>query len=188
MDPKKRWREAILEQRRQLDPRFVREASEKIESLFLSLEEFNLAERMGLYAAFKNEAETAGIFGKAHALRKEIYYPAVDSKTKEIRFYRVKNLKELGHGFAGILEPKKRAHYLANINFLNLIVVPGVAFDLKGNRLGFGQGYYDKLLEPFHGKRVAFAYEFQIADTLPSQLRDQRMDVIVTEERVIRII
>jgi len=187
MDPKQRWRETILEQRSLLDPRFVRDASEKIESLFLSLEEFNLAERVGLYASFKNEVETTDLFGKAHALRKELYYPAVDSKTKEIHFYCVKSLKELALGFAGILEPKKRTHSLSDINFLNLIVVPGVAFDLKGNRLGFGQGYYDKLLEPFHGKRVAFAYEFQITDHLPSQPRDQRMDVIVTEERVIRI-
>lgn len=188
MDPKKRWRETILEQRKQLDPRFVREASEKIGDLFVSLEEFNLAERVGLYSAFRNEVETADLFAKAHALRKEVYYPAVDPTSKEIRFYRVKNLKELGPGFSGILEPKKRTHYLRDINFLNLIVIPGVAFDTKGNRLGFGHGYYDKLLEPFHGKRVAFAYEFQITDLLPSQPRDQRVDIIITEERVIRVV
>lgn len=188
MDPKAQWRQTILEKRQQLDPRFVRDASEKIEDSFLSLEEFNLAERVGLYSAFRNEVETAGIFAKAHAFRKEVYYPAVDKGTKEIRFYRVKSLKDLEAGFGGILEPKKKSHALKNTNFLNLIVVPGIAFDKMGSRIGFGLGVYDKLLAPFRGKRVALAYEFQICDLLPVLTRDQRMDIIVTEERMLRII
>ncbi len=188
MDSKKQWRQTILEKRQQLDPRFVREASEKIESAFLSLEEFNLAERVGLYSAFCNEVETVGIFAKAHAFRKEVYYPAVDKNTQEICFYRVKSPKDLEAGFGGILEPKKKTHPLKNVNFLNLIVIPGIAFDKMGNRIGFGHGFYDKLLAPFRGKRVALAYEFQICDSLPAQTRDQRMDIIVTEERVLRIV
>lgn len=188
MDPKAQRRQAVLEKRQHLDPHFVHEASHKVQLSFFSLEEFNLCERLGLYASFKNEVETVAIFAKAHALRKEVYYPAVDPKTNTIEFYRVKSMGDLKVGFAGILEPEKRVHPLRDINFLNVIVVPGVAFDKKGNRIGFGKGYYDQLLTGFQNKKVALAYEFQICDSLPAQPTDQKVDVIVTEERLLRII
>ncbi|OGQ04678.1 MAG: 5-formyltetrahydrofolate cyclo-ligase [Deltaproteobacteria bacterium RIFCSPLOWO2_01_44_7] len=188
MDSKTQWRQELLDKRNNLDSNFVREASRKIERHLLLLEEFNLAERIGLYSACRNEVETQNLFTKAHVSRKEVFYPAVNPKTKEIHFYRIKNLNELEPGYAGILEPKKRAHPLSDINFLNLIVVPGVAFDKKGNRIGFGHGFYDRLLKPYRGKRIAFAYEFQIVDSLPSQPRDERVDVIVSEERILRIV
>ena len=188
MDPKTQLRQTILDKRKHLDAEFVREASRKIVSQFLSLEEFNLCERLGLYSSCNNEVETKGIFQKAHPLRKEIFYPAVEPQTHQIHFHPVKSLRELKAGFAGILEPLHRAHYLTDINYLSLIVVPGVVFDKKGNRIGYGQGYYDQLLQPFKGKRVALCYEFQICDAIPSQPRDQRVDIIVTEERIVRII
>jgi len=188
MDSKTQWRLDLLAKRSQLNLDFVREASQRACQHLFALEEFVLAERLGIYSAFHNEIETAGIFTKAHALRKEIFYPAVDPQSKEIHFYRVRRLSELQPGYAGILEPSKRAHYLSDINYLNLVIVPGLAFDKKGNRIGFGHGYYDRFLNPFRGKRVALAYEFQICDSLPSQPRDQRVDIIVTEERILRIV
>lgn len=187
MDPKTQLRRAVLEKRKQLDPEFIREASKKILSHFLSLEEFLLSERIGLYAACNNEVETRAIFQKAHPLRKEIFYPAVDARTHEVRFHPVKHLRDLKPGFSGIPEPVQRSHHLKDINYLGLIVVPGVVFDTNGNRIGYGKGYYDRLLQPFRGKRVALAYEFQITDAIPSQPRDQRVDIIVTEERIVRI-
>lgn len=156
-------------------------------SKVFSLEEFNLADRLGLYAAFNNEIQTDGIFSKSHALRKEIFYPAVNPKTKEIHFYRVHALKDLKAGFSGILEPDKSRYPLTNLNLLNVIIIPGVAFDKKGNRIGFGEGYYDRLLEKFKGKKIALAYDFQVVETLPSTARDQRVDMIVTEERIIKV-
>lgn len=188
MDSKTQWRQKTLEKRKNLDPHFVRDASLKVLWQILSLEEFLLAERIGLYAACHHEIETAPLFSKAHSLRKEIFYPAVDSKNQKVHFYRVRSLKELEPGYARILEPSKRTHPLRDVNFLNMIVIPGVAFDKKGNRIGFGLGFYDKLLETYRGRRIALAYEFQLCDSLPSQPKDQRVDVIVTEERILRII
>ncbi len=185
MDPKTQRRQVVLEKRQQLKPDFVREASHRIARQFFSLEEFTLAERLGLYAAFRNEVETAEIFSKAHALRKEIYYPAVSPQGEAISFYRVRSPQELQPRYAGILEPDPKHHPLANINFLNLIVVPGVAFDKQGNRLGFGGGYYDRLLEKFKGCKIALAFDFQVAAELPKTPKDQQVDIIVTEERII---
>lgn len=188
MDSKTKWRQTILAKRQQLDPQFIHEASAQIAQRFFSLEEFQLAERIALYAAFRNEVETASIFQKSHALRKELFYPAVDAAQEAVRFYRVQNLKELAPGYRGILEPVKKTQPLSRLNFLNMIVVPGVVFDVKGNRIGFGLGYYDRILEKFKGVRVALAFDFQVCDALPIHNKDQRMDMIVTEERILKII
>lgn len=186
MDSKQKWRQAILEQRKKLTAAETAQASRKIISRFFALEEVRLAERLGLYAAFQNEVATAPIFTRAHALRQEIYYPAVDRSTQTLSFYRVRDLKELKPGFAGILEPDTGGNRLARIDYLNLIVVPGVAFDRRGVRLGRGEGYYDRLLAGYHGLKIGLAYEFQVVEELPAGPSDQRLDLVITEERVLK--
>lgn len=188
MDPKTQWRQKLLALRKQLQPEQVEEASERIATKFFSLEEVRLADRLGLYAAFQNEIQTEKIFLQAHALRKEIYFPAVDPETKNLELYRVRHWNELKPGFAGILEPSARRHPLRNINYLNVIVVPGVVFDRKGNRIGFGHGFYDRLLAAYPGIKIALAYDFQLVEALPVTPRDQRLDLILTEERIIKIV
>lgn len=188
MDSKLKWREETLQKRRQLQEEFIRDASYKIATHLFALEEFRLAERIALYAPVRGEVDTSRIFKQAHDFRKEIYYPSVHTEEEAIRFYRVQRLEDLAQGYAGILEPPKVRHPLSNINYLNIIIVPGVCFDSRGNRLGYGKGYYDRLLKGYNGKRVALAYDFQVCDVLPSQEKDERVDIVVTEERVLRII
>lgn len=188
MDPKTQWRQKILIQRKQLHREQAVEASARIASKFFSLDEVNGAERIGLYAAFCNEVATEPIFLKAHALRKEIYFPAVHRETNQIQMFRVRHWSELKKGYCGILEPAARRHPLKNIDYLNVVVVPGVAFDRRGSRIGFGQGFYDRWLKDYHGTKVALAYDFQVVASLPVTPKDQRLDIIVTEERIIKII
>ncbi|MBI4125365.1 MAG: 5-formyltetrahydrofolate cyclo-ligase [Deltaproteobacteria bacterium] len=186
MDPKQTWRQALLEKRNQLTDAEAAQAARKIAGRFFGLEEVRLAERFGLYAAFQKEVATDKIFAKAHALRQEIYYPAVDSKPKTLIFYRVRDLKELKPGFAGIPEPDRAGNRLRTIDYLNLIVVPGIAFDRQGNRLGRGEGYYDRLLSGYHGLKIGLAYEFQVVETLPASPKDRRVDFVITEERILK--
>lgn len=186
MEKKPEWRRHILQKRLGLSPGFIREASRKIASRLFSLDEFGLCVKIGLYAPFRNEADSGPVFQKASTTRREIFYPAVDPATKEILFYRVRRLSDLKPGFAGIPEPR-RNHPLSDINYLDLLLVPGVAFDRHGNRLGYGAGYYDRLLKSFRGSRIALAYEFQVCDELPAESRDENVDLIVTEERIVRV-
>lgn len=187
MDPKTQWRQVILEKRQHLKLDFVEEASHKIARKLFALEDFTFAERLALYANFRNEVATSEIFSEAHALRKEIYYPAVRASKEDLLFCRVNALQELGPGYAGILEPSPKLYPLSNLNYLNLIVVPGLVFDKQGNRIGFGGGYYDRLFQKFKGRKIALAFDFQVVDKLPITPRDQRVDGIVTEERIIKI-
>lgn len=186
MDPKTQWRKTWLAKRQQLTADFVRTASRRIAHRLFGLEALILAERIGLYAAFQKEVETAELFAKANALRKEIYYPKVDRKQNRLRYYRVHALSELQPGFAGILEPA-RGHPLTNLDYLDGLVVPGIVFDKRGHRLGFGGGYYDRLLAGYHGRKVALAFDFQLVESLPATVWDERVDVIITEERIIQI-
>lgn len=188
MDAKAKLRERILGERRLLDVAFVAEASAKAQKLLLSMEEFRVAERIALYAAFDNEIDTQELFRRASSARKAIFFPVVDPKTKQIRFSKIHHWKDLRPGYGGILEPVQPLQTLKDVNDLQMILVPGVAFDLKGHRLGFGAGYYDRVLTGYRGKRIGMAYEFQMMESLPWTPTDQNVDWIVTEERIVRAV
>ena len=99
-------------------------------------------------------------------------------------FFEVRSMEDLAEGAFHILEPKDGCE---KVNWPEAcVLVPGIAFDEKGRRLGKGGGYYDKFFaeEPDHGT-IALAYEFQIADEIPAEEHDQPVEHIVTENRII---
>ena len=75
---------------------------------------------------------------------------------------------------------------MRDVNSLDALVVPGVAFDLSGGRMGMGGAYYKELLKSFRGHRIALAYDFQVVSKLPMAVGDHDVDWIVTEKRLIR--
>lgn len=160
-----------------------------IENILFNLQEFLTAKAILLYASFRSEVSTPGIILKSLAMKKRILLPKVDSKNSFLKLYEIQNLAELLPGFAGIPEPDLPDSRLASIDDSDVAVIPGAVFDLSGNRIGYGAGYYDILLAS-RKKRfplVALAYEEQIVHPIPSEKHDVRVDVIVTDKRVIRI-
>lgn len=175
--------QATLEE---LTPEEVERLSLEVQHRVLSMQEFRTALRVGLYAAFKNEIRTDVIFTESDRHRKEAYFPAVERQAGILEFYRITHLEDLRPNPEGFLEPSIKQSRLRNINTLNVLIVPGVAFDLEGRRMGYGKGYYDKCLQEFRGKRIALAYDFQVLSALPQALKSRMVDWIVTEKRVIR--
>ena len=175
----------MLATRRELKQEFVNEASRAIQKRVLMMEEFRTALRIGLYTPYDNEVRTDVLFTEGDKNRKELYYGAVDEKQDRLLFHRIYELKDLNLDADGIYEPTGAIRKLRDVNTLETLVVPGVAFDLHGGRLGFGKGLYDKCLLEFRGRRIALAYEFQIVPELPVAARGQKVDWIVTESRVI---
>lgn len=171
---------------RELAPDFVNESSEAIQKRVLLMEEFRVSLRIGLYAPMSGEVLTENIFVQADRHRKEVYFPMVDEAAGALTFCRVTDLDELKPGYAGILEPSIAHSRLRQLNALDVLIVPGVAFDLHGGRMGYGKGYYDDCLLGYRGKRVALAFDFQIVSELPRGVRGRKVDWIVTEKRVIR--
>ena len=185
MESKLQLYNRMMATRRELASDFVAESSFASQKRILLMEEWRTALRVGLYAPFDNEVKTDFLFTEGDKHRKELYFPAVDEKNERLMFYRITDLKDLKPGYAGIDEPTGGIRKLRDVNTLEAVIVPGVAFDLHGGRLGFGKGFYDRCLLEFRGRRIALAYEFQIVPDLPTVVRGQKVDWIVTESRVI---
>jgi 5-formyltetrahydrofolate cyclo-ligase len=96
----------------------------------------------------------------------------------------IKSLDELSPGTFGILEPAGEKGI--SPEEIDLVVVPGVAFDKRGNRMGYGAGYYDSFLPKLRPevKKVAVAFEIQVTDSLPAEEHDVKMDLIITENTI----
>jgi 5-formyltetrahydrofolate cyclo-ligase len=192
---KKRLREKLLKQRNAIpsDLKVQKEAS--IESRLLALDIFQKSESVLMYVSFRSEVDTTGYLKDIIKLGKKLILPVVDSRHKVLKLYELKDMSELVPGYMGIPEPGIRRYRRATLKDIDLVIIPGTGFDLKGNRLGYGGGYYDRLLSyeskqlaqvEKHIPTVALAFEEQIGEEIPAEPHDIKVDMIVTDERLIQ--
>jgi 5-formyltetrahydrofolate cyclo-ligase len=140
----------------------------------------------------KNEVDLRALDARFRAENKAIYYPAIPELGPEatepprMTFRRVAHLESMLERGLGFLDPGPDA---PEAERLDVIIVPGLAFDGNGNRLGYGAGYYDRALPRFRPPAIAIgvAFAFQLAPDLPATENDVPVDVIVTDDRVIAI-
>jgi 5-formyltetrahydrofolate cyclo-ligase len=161
-----------------------------IKENFLSLPEYKSAHKVLFFASFRSEVDTFPLIRKSLEDGKKVFLPKVDREKKKLDIYEVKSLSDLKKGYLGIPEPP--AGTPENPRHCDIIIFPGAAFDPEGGRLGYGGGYYDKLLSgESKGKRpryIALAYEEQVMSApLPLEKHDMKVDAIVTDKRVIRV-
>lgn len=145
-----------------------------IKDKLFSSAEFKNARMILFYASFDGEVDTFEMMQEAKRQDKTIVLPVILESQKKIIPSQVSDLnRELEIGPYGIKQPKKSFLRPVDFDHIDLVIVPAVAFDKKGNRLGRGKGYYDRLLNqiPPHIPTVGLAFAFQILDTLP-QLAD----------------
>ena len=97
--------------------------------------------------------------------------------------------KDLAPGYYGIPEPDPRKSLRVDAREIDAAVIPGSVFDVRGGRLGYGGGYYDRFLvyDAPRAKRVGLAFEMQLVERVPVQPHDQPLDILVTEERIVNI-
>lgn len=160
--------------------------SQLIRQRVLQFSPYVLSSSVALYSPKGNEVATEEI--RDHALRagKKLFYPKV-ATGENCRLIQVESAAELAPGRYGILEPTAERTMTEKDRNGLVLFVPGIAFDLQGNRLGRGGGWYDRILGlSGPGPRVvALAYEFQIAEELPAEEWDRKVHHIITEKRVI---
>jgi 5-formyltetrahydrofolate cyclo-ligase len=140
------------------------------------------------YMAFDHEVLTDGLIRQAMASGKQMVLPMVQADRQGLALYVIEELeRDVAPGYCGILEPQPQRTRVVAPETLDLALVPGVAFDLRGGRLGFGVGFYDRLLSqlPRDIPTVGLAFDFQVIPQLPSQPHDVMLAAIVTESRVI---
>ena len=135
-----------------------------------------------LYSPLKSETDTAVIAKAALADGKQVVYPVTDESGRIVPV-EVSADTEFKRGGFGIYEPCGDAYE----GPIDLVILPGVAFDREGGRLGFGKGCYDALLADIDAYKIGLCYEVQLTDELPMEEHDVRMDMIVTECETIEI-
>lgn len=185
---KKSLRQELLQIRSDLTELAVKEYSQHITERVLSLLEYQKASTIMLYLDFRNEVRTEEIIQQALAQGKRVVVPITDTKNvrlipSELRHYP----EDLAQGTWGILEPKPECIRPIKPQEIDLVLVPGVGFDRRGNRLGYGGGFYDRfipLLSPAV-KLVALAFEVQLREQVYAQEHDQLMDFVITENETI---
>ncbi|WKZ33599.1 MAG: 5-formyltetrahydrofolate cyclo-ligase [Thermodesulfobacteriota bacterium] len=187
-------RSELLEKRRRLPFEEVRRLSTMVGKRFLSSGYYRESRRVALYSSFGNEVLTDDIFAAAMRDGKEVFYPRIVrpggvecgfENARRLRFFRVRSLDELSTGSYELSEPPA-GNQASDASGLDLIVVPGVAFDERGGRLGFGKGYYDAALASANCPKIALAYDFQVLKVnIPLEPHDVPVSAIVTEKRVI---
>ncbi len=184
---KKDLRFELLKLRGEVAPALSRKWSEWAQMHLLGSLCYLSSLRIALYAAFNNEVDTRLVFERALQEGKIPAFPRVIGSGKMI-FLKVDDYRKMRPNRFGILEPGPESEELA-LPELDLVVVPGVAFDRRGYRLGLGGGYYDRILPGLKplAITVGFAYMFQVREALPADERDQSVKRLVTEQGFIKL-
>ena len=178
---KQNIRKEFLVQRKQLDVATYLRLSLLVQQRIIASKGFAGAKSIGLYSPVNCEVATAQIDASARELGIQVCYPRVVGK--KLEFVVTESLEHLVAGSFGVAEPT--AGKCIEVSSLDLLVVPGVAFNLAGYRLGYGGGYYDRLLAGQRNKTLTAGlfFESQLCKQLPVEAHDQQLDFIVTESQ-----
>ncbi|UCE85559.1 MAG: 5-formyltetrahydrofolate cyclo-ligase [Deltaproteobacteria bacterium] len=183
---KRALRREFIALRRAVDVESARRAALRVSERVVATPEFRTAPRVALYAACGGELDTRPIFDAAAG--KLRLFPRARSGSA-LCFVPVETWTELVPGELGVLEPPPGSTAVA-LDPRDLVLVPGVAFDRAGHRLGRGGGYYDRTFVPAGAGQPALfglAFDFQLVDALPSGPHDRGVDAVVTEAALVRI-
>jgi len=181
LEDKNDIRKKILKRRDSLAEEDIQEKSRRIKEILFSLPRFISAKNILFYASFRSEVRTDIMITEA-LNRKNVFLPKVFER--ELKIFEIKDIGELKKGFCGILEPitERLLVELANIE---LAIIPGVCFDKMGFRIGYGGGYYDRLIPKLSCKKIGLAFSLQIIDEIPHSPLDAKVDKIITEDGII---
>lgn len=180
---KKDIRSDVKAKRKEASSDEIHKKSQKIFESFVSLKEYQDAAAVLAYVDCKNEVETSQVIRQCWKEGKIVAVPKVFGKI--MKFYEIHSFEDLEEGYYGIREPKHEG--LKEIDRPDAVMIlPGVAFDKKKHRVGYGGGFYDRYLEEHPDlTKIAFAFEFQIYDCVPHEVFDIQPEKIVTEKRII---
>jgi|Deesub1362A_J573_1020465.scaffolds.fasta_scaffold00069_120 5-formyltetrahydrofolate cyclo-ligase len=186
MDRKRELRTEILKTRSALGPAEVARASAAVTRRVLDLPAFRESRALLAYVDVRNEVRTGALIRAALAGGKRVAVPVTDRERRELTPALIGIYPEgLTPGAYGIPEP--RNYEEIPLGELDCILIPGVAYDYQGYRLGFGGGYYDRFLPRVrhHAVLIGLAYDFQVCRTVYPEPHDQPVHFVVTERRIL---
>lgn len=186
MQTKEDIRIEMKKRRQELSEQEAAEKSRKICEDIVALPIYKQTEVLYLYSAIQKEVNLSFLLETAWEQGKITAFPKVtgQGEEKEMKFYRISSYSELSSGFRGILEPTAEEVVEAD----GLLIVPGLAFDLEKNRIGYGGGFYDKYIQRRRQQQkedyiIGVCYERQMTALLPKEDTDRKVQTIITEVR-----
>lgn len=184
---KENLRNNILQKRNMLTDSEIIIKSKKITNTILKMNEFKESEFILFYISYASEVNTHELIKQCLLKGKKIVVPVVIYSENKLILSELNSWNHLEKGAYNILEPKSEFLKEAYIESIDLMFIPGIVFDIFGNRIGHGKGYYDRLLTSTNKALcIGLAYELQIVENVPVEAHDIKVDRIITEKRVIK--
>ncbi len=193
-EEKRALRRAMAEQRDALSAESRTEMAMRAAELVADLSETRAARTVAGFVSTRSEIDTQPLLDLLRNRGIDVVLPRVSTGLlpPRLRFHRVDTREDLVFGIFGLLEPRQDAPEVP-AHEIDLFMVPGLAFDRGGTRVGYGGGYYDELAayvrahpDATSARFVGFGFDFQVVDACPGGEWDVPLDVVVTNERVIR--
>lgn len=188
MEEKKALRKDVLSRRDQLSWEEVEMFSERIADRLFSLPEYRAARTIMYFLNFGKEVMTLKMVPQTLEHGKRVVTPKTVHKERRMILSEIYDVTEdLAPGLWDIPEPKPDKLRPLDAGEIDFVVVPGVAFDESGNRLGYGGGYYDRFFTELRTgvPLVAVTFEVQLLQTVPVAPWDRQVDMVITEKRLI---
>jgi 5-formyltetrahydrofolate cyclo-ligase len=185
---KSQIREEIAQKFAALSAKEIAEKTEAIENRLFDFANFLESKITLLYVNNEHEVLTENIIKRAYAYNKIVVLPAYKAENFEMELKKVDDIeKDLVPGPRDILQPDESRCKDVPIDKIDIAIIPAVALDEKGGRIGSGKGYYDRLIPrlAITTRKVALAFEAQIVPQIPIESHDRHVDIIITENRVI---
>ncbi|MFO7736529.1 MAG: 5-formyltetrahydrofolate cyclo-ligase [bacterium] len=191
MSDGKTIRKEKLELRNALTDDEKKNKSDSIIEKIIDFDEIKSAKNVFIYVHFRSEVRTVELIDKLMKMNKRISVPITDVQQKRINAVHITDMsKDLVPGYCNIPEPHPDILHgnITEPENLDVVILPGSVFDMRGGRMGYGGGYYDRFLEKIpYATRIGLAYEVQIVDEIALQPHDELLDYTVTEERIIEV-
>tara|TARA_Y100000310_G_scaffold345795_1_gene470055 strand:+ start:2411 stop:2956 length:546 start_codon:yes stop_codon:yes gene_type:complete len=178
-----------LQLRNTLNPAELEEKSTQIQKNLFELPEYTNSKIILFYVSIASEPQTHEMIKQALADGKKVAVPITSFRDKTLCLSEISSLGDLEKKETGLIEPKKEKICNISLEQIDLVIVPGVCFDKEGYRIGYGGGFYDRLLRNAKHETavVGLCFAQNIEQSIPRQSHDAKMNKIVTEMRVIEI-
>ncbi len=185
---KQEVRKKLLERLLSLTKDEIEKRSKNVENKLSELLLYKKAKMIMVYYPLRGEVDILNTIRRDLG-SKRFCFPVMNLKAKSLRIFEIANLdQDFVLGPRGVMQPDTERTKEVNIKEIDIVIVPGLAFDKERNRLGRGAGYYDRFLQNIttSTKKIGIAFEFQILENLPTNLSwDQKVDTIVSENFIV---
>lgn len=181
-------RKTILAGLSDLDQSERKEIEQSFHEQLFNSDVWKKSDSIGVTISQGSEWDTVSIIEQAWKENKKVSVPKSIHKTRELHFYEIDHFNQVEKGYYDLQEPIPEKTTFTEPNDMELLIVPGLAFNKQGYRVGFGGGYYDRFLANFSNERVSLVYTKQFMDDIPVEEFDLPVDHIITEQGIIHTV